>query len=32
MSAPVCCGRPMDRDGSQYVCGKCGGWIDPGTR
>ncbi|MCL6733316.1 hypothetical protein [Streptomyces neyagawaensis] len=27
----TCCGRPMDRDGSQYVCGKCGSYTDPGT-
>ncbi|MEU5094927.1 hypothetical protein [Streptomyces sp. NPDC020996] len=29
-SAPSCCGRPMRRDGSQYVCGRCGAWTDPG--
>ena len=27
----TCCGRPMDRDGSQYVCGKCGAYTDPGA-
>ncbi|MFJ7049023.1 hypothetical protein ACIQVC_37295 [Streptomyces sp. NPDC101112] len=27
----TCCGRPMHRDGSQYVCGKCGGFTDPGA-
>jgi hypothetical protein len=27
----TCCGQPMTRDGSQYVCGKCGAWCDPGT-
>ncbi|MFH9823034.1 hypothetical protein [Streptomyces bobili] len=27
----TCCGRPMQRDGNQYVCRKCGAWIDPGT-
>lgn len=27
----TCCGRPMDRDGSQYVCRKCHAWTDPGT-
>ena len=31
MSAPSCCGRSMRRDGSQWVCGKCGAWVDPGT-
>ena len=28
----TCCGQPMQRDGQQYVCRKCGGWADPGTR
>ncbi|WP_301126790.1 hypothetical protein [Streptomyces cacaoi] len=27
MSAPVCCGRPMDDDGGQYVCRQCGAWV-----
>ena len=27
----ICCGQPMTRDGSQYVCRKCGTWCDPGT-
>jgi hypothetical protein len=27
----TCCGQPMQRDGQQYVCGRCGAWIDPGT-
>ncbi|MFF7259494.1 hypothetical protein ACFZCL_04260 [Streptomyces sp. NPDC008159] len=27
----TCCGRPMHHDGSQYVCGKCGGFTDPGA-
>lgn len=27
----TCCGKPMQRDGSQYVCTKCGAWTDPGT-
>ncbi|MFC8723704.1 hypothetical protein [Streptomyces bacillaris] len=25
-AAPVCCGRPMRRDGDQLVCRRCGGW------
>jgi hypothetical protein len=29
-AAPSCCGRPMRRDGRQYVCGRCGAWTDPG--
>lgn len=24
---PTCCGRPMDRDGEQYVCRQCGAWV-----
>lgn len=28
--APTCCGRPMNRDGQQWVCGKCGAWTDSG--
>lgn len=28
--APQCCGRPMRRDGQQWVCDKCEGWNDPG--
>ncbi|MHB9862162.1 hypothetical protein [Streptomyces sp. YIM S03343] len=28
---PVCCGQLMRRDGSQYVCDRCGSWTDPGT-
>ncbi|MBZ6250547.1 hypothetical protein KVH27_19465 [Streptomyces olivaceus] len=31
MSAPTCCGKSMSRDGSQWVCGSCGSWVDPGT-
>lgn len=27
-AAPTCCGRTMRRDGSQYVCRKCGAWTD----
>jgi hypothetical protein len=27
----TCCGRPMRREGSQLVCGKCGAYTDPGT-
>ncbi|WNI20358.1 hypothetical protein [Actinacidiphila sp. ITFR-21] len=27
---PTCCGRPMTRDGQQWVCGKCKGWHDLG--
>ncbi|MDX2698950.1 hypothetical protein [Streptomyces ipomoeae] len=27
----TCCGRLMAREGSKYVCGKCGAWTDPGT-
>lgn len=30
MAAPVCCGRPMRRDGTQWVCGKCGSSFDDG--
>ncbi|MGW6416324.1 hypothetical protein [Streptomyces sp. NPDC055055] len=29
-AAPSCCGRKMRRDGTQWVCGKCGGWTDNG--
>lgn len=29
-SAPHCCGRPMQRDGQQWVCSKCKGWTDTG--
>lgn len=29
-AAPTCCGRAMSRDGGQWVCGKCGGWLDTG--
>jgi hypothetical protein len=28
---PTCCGRPMRRDGQQFVCGTCGGWTDSGV-
>lgn len=31
VTTPSCCGRSMARDGSQYVCRKCGSWTDPGT-
>lgn len=31
MSGQVCCGKPMQQQGQQIVCGKCGAWIDPGT-
>jgi hypothetical protein len=27
----TCCGRPMRREGSHLVCGKCGAYTDPGT-
>lgn len=27
----TCCGQSMSRDGSQLVCRKCGGWVDPGA-
>lgn len=27
----VCHGRPMVRDGSQYVCPKCGSWTTAST-
>jgi hypothetical protein len=27
---PKCCGRPMRRDGRQFVCSKCKGWNDSG--
>ncbi|MFC8887572.1 hypothetical protein ACFT54_09860 [Streptomyces cinereoruber] len=30
-AGPSCCGRPMRRDGGQFVCGRCGGWSDPGV-
>ncbi|MFC7906447.1 hypothetical protein [Streptomyces nigra] len=30
-AAPVCCGRPMRRDGSQYVCGVCQAFTDQDT-
>ncbi|MFB6787665.1 hypothetical protein ACFCWT_13415 [Streptomyces olivaceus] len=29
MSAPTCCGKTMGRSGSQWVCGRCGSWVDP---
>jgi hypothetical protein len=29
-SAPTCCGRAMNHDGQQWVCGKCGAWHDLG--
>lgn len=29
---PQCCGRPMRQDGQQWVCDKCKGWNDPGSR
>ncbi|WP_225846939.1 hypothetical protein [Streptomyces sp. HPF1205] len=28
--APSCCGRPMRREGQQFVCGECGAWVDNG--
>jgi hypothetical protein len=28
----TCCGKPMQQDGNQYVCRKCGAWTDPGTQ
>ncbi|WP_284576714.1 hypothetical protein [Streptomyces sp. 2P-4] len=31
MAAPVCCGRPMRRDGAQLVCRKCKSWTQPGV-
>ncbi|MFF7553595.1 hypothetical protein ACFZA9_11995 [Streptomyces olivaceus] len=31
MSAPTCCGRTMGSSGGQWVCGRCGSWVDPGT-
>jgi exosome complex RNA-binding protein Csl4 len=31
MCGYTCCGQPMQRDGSQLVCGKCGSWVDPGV-
>lgn len=30
-AAPTCCGQPMNPEGGQLVCGRCGAWIDPGT-
>lgn len=30
-TAPTCCGRPMRRDGRQFVCRKCKAWVDPGA-
>lgn len=29
--APTCCGRPMRRDGEQFVCRKCGGYFQGGV-
>jgi hypothetical protein len=29
MSAPVCCGKPMQQQGQHIVCGQCGAFIDP---
>ncbi|MEV5677285.1 hypothetical protein [Streptomyces sp. NPDC052179] len=26
----TCCGRPMGRQGTQWVCGVCGSWVDLG--
>lgn len=31
VNAPSCCGRPMRKDGEQFVCGRCGAWSDPGS-
>lgn len=25
-----CCGRPMQNDNGQLVCGKCGAWFQGG--
>jgi hypothetical protein len=30
-SGYVCCGREMTWDGTRWVCGRCGGWYDPGV-
>lgn len=27
----TCCGHPMQQQGRQLVCGKCGSWVDPGV-
>lgn len=27
----TCCGHPMQQQGQQLVCGKCGSWVDPGV-
>ncbi|WP_228994726.1 hypothetical protein [Streptomyces sp. DH8] len=29
-AAPICCGRTMRHDGTQWVCPKCKGWTDTG--
>ncbi|MBK3572618.1 hypothetical protein JHN63_02020 [Streptomyces sp. MBT65] len=29
-SAPSCCGRPMAAKDGEYVCGRCGAWVDQG--
>lgn len=31
MCGYTCCGHPMQRDGSQIVCRRCGAWIDTGA-
>ncbi len=30
--AVTCCGKPMQQEGQQLVCRKCGAWTDPGTQ
>lgn len=31
LSAPVCCGRPMGLRDGQFVCSRCGAWVEPGA-
>ncbi|MFF3928589.1 hypothetical protein [Streptomyces hirsutus] len=28
----TCCGKTMRREGTKWVCSKCGAWHEPGTR
>lgn len=31
LAGPVCCGRPMGLRDGQFVCSRCGSWVDPGA-
>ncbi|MFE9921582.1 hypothetical protein ACFYQA_08365 [Streptomyces sp. NPDC005774] len=28
----TCCGKSMAREGTKWVCRKCGSWFEPGTQ